>query len=162
MNISQGMVRCARCQHVFDAYSCFVFDPEYRKPPLSNFFTDVITPATTVDTEHFSPSQDNTNIDNIQQVQYVNQLMSESIEGSRLNLYTYLNHLDTLNPIHSQKQQDENNPSSPISTTQSTLSHQHSRSQKKKNILYYSIWGIINLLLVILFIYQIFFFNYPF
>lgn len=157
LNITQGMVRCAHCHHIFDAYSCFIEDPEYHPPSISSYITEML-----IAHQHNTGDQlkyTNTNQhSNNPFIRHVNQLMSQSVDGSQLNLYTYLNYLDTLSPIHSIEAQQDDIASKIAKKHNSTTTFTVHKS-KKKSVLYYLGWGLIHILLISLLLYQIIFFH---
>lgn len=101
MNISNGMVKCSVCTHVFDAFTTFIIDPEHEEEPVTNYLTEVLLPQLKITSSvqvHESESEEI--IHNKLLVDRVESLLRQNVEGSRLDLYTYLNYLDILNPVH--------------------------------------------------------------
>ncbi|MCH4246267.1 MAG: zinc-ribbon domain-containing protein [Acinetobacter populi] len=156
LNITQGMVRCAHCHHIFDAYSCFIEDPEYSPPSISSYITEMLiahqhnTAGDQLKYTALNQRSDNPFI------RHVNQLMSQSVDGSQLNLYTYLNYLDTLSPIHSIKEEQDIDAVKMAEKQKSTFV---TAKPKKKSVLYYLGWGVIHVFLISLLLYQIIFFH---
>ncbi|GAA5014836.1 hypothetical protein GCM10023206_25360 [Acinetobacter puyangensis] len=156
LNITQGLVRCAHCRHIFDAYSCFIKDPDYRPPSITHYINDMLIAhqqnAVGARLKYSAIHSDTEN----SLIQHVNQLMSQGVDGSQLNLYTYLNYLDTLSPIHSTKDDADFDPIMMAKKQKSTLI---TEKKQKKSVLYYLVWGIIHVLLISLLLYQIIFFH---
>lgn len=152
MNISRGMVRCACCQHAFDAYSCFIHDPDYQPPPVTNYLTEVLFTQQESSQQHLW--QNSSPLHSSEQSQYVQQFMEQGVQDSRLDLYTYLNYIDTLSPIHSEQENNIVATSASLPTPQQVKFH-----RKKRRLNYYLMWGMINLSLICLFILQIIFWN---
>lgn len=156
LNISQGQVRCVQCETRFDAYRSFIYDPDYIEAPAQNYITEVILPD-----QHASMTLAAALVTDSEQSHYVHDIMEQSIEGSRLDLYTYLNYLDLVSPVHA----DLKNGLSPYltkSSHQNTLSplpkkYKATRRRKKTKIMYYLIWTIINLALIGLLLFQLFY-----
>ena len=157
MNISQGQVRCVRCETRFDAYRSFIYDPEHVDAPPQNYITEVILPDQHHNTSTLKPAL----VTDSAQSHYVHQMMEQSIEGSRLNLYTYLNYLDLVSPVHANAKNDLSNYSIK-SAKQSTFpllskKRKTAKKPKKNKLRYYLIWGMVNLALVGLLIFQFFY-----
>ena len=150
LNITQGMVRCAHCQHAFDAYSYFIADPNYLPPPCTNPVLEFLSHRASKPLPNIPKPEHDLNNPHLQ---HVHHLMVQNVEGSRLNLYTYLNYLDTLNPVHSHPDTHYQHSSQ----KQSNLPQQTYAPKKKRKILYYVIWSVINLLLISLLIAQFIF-----
>lgn len=156
MNIAQGNVRCARCQQRFDAYRCFIYDPYYHEGQSQNYLTEIILPHSSTAEERII---EHAQQDHTVHSHYVHDVMQQRIEGSRLNLYTYLNYLDLVSPIHSNAK---------LGTTPQVNRHQKNpkhysrfhinsklRRIKKNRVFYYGMWGLINISLLGLLIFQI-------
>ncbi len=152
LSIAQGRVRCVRCQQIFDAYLQFIAKPEPIIP-----LTNVDYPTLTL-LNHQSFSQKNCthqhqkqNIDN-PHIHYVNQCLAQEVDGSRLNLYTYLNCLDTLHPLHNKVDADITLPTLKITEIKT-------KPRSPSYFGYYFCWGIVNLSLILLLVFQYYFFK---
>lgn len=151
LSIAQGSVRCVRCQHVFDAYLHFINSPEpvtatnVEYPTLTLFNNQNFTQDT-------STSQGEMENKSNPHIHYVNQILAQEVDGSRLNLYTYLNCLDTLHPLHNKVSADFTAPH--LKMTEPKLKP-HSPSYFS----YYFCWGIVNFSLILLLVFQYYFFN---
>ena len=85
--------------------------------------------------------------------------MNSSVEGSRLNLYTYLNHLDTMSPNQfGLKAVTVATPKINPKKNEVRYVRKAKMTDNQRN--YYVTWGVLNFLLVLLLIFQIFFFHY--
>ena len=157
MNISQGQVRCAQCETRFDAYRSFIYDPEHVDAPPQNYITEVILP----DQHHPSTTLKPVLITDSDQSHYVHQVMEQSIEGSTLNLYTYLNYLDLVSPVHAGAKNDLSNYPTKSAKQRSfpllSKKRKTTRKRKKNKLRYYFIWGMINLFLIGLLVFQFFY-----
>ena len=159
MNIAQGNVRCVSCEQRFDAYRCFVHDPHYIENQTQNYLTEIILPhATTVKEREVEHAMQNNSLHSF----YVHDVMQQRIDGSRLNLYTYLNYLDLVSPIHSTSKlgttySDPNQPRESLSHNNISVSSKI-RKVKKNRTSYYFAWGVINIALLGLLIFQILYF----
>ena len=153
MNISQGQVRCAHCETRFDAYRSFIYDPEHVEAPAQNYITEIILPD-----QHTSKTLPASLVTDSEQSHYVHGVMEQSIEGSRLNLYTYLNYLDLVSPVHAGLKNDLSHYAlkSKKETALPNLSKKYKtpKRRKKNKFLYYLVWSIINLGLIGLLAFQ--------
>ena len=82
-------MRCAQCRSVFNALSHFIIDPiqSEQHPRQAKHDIDGIAAQTLPDTTQPSPYY-----------QYVTEYMHSHVDGSKLDLYTYLNNLNRINP----------------------------------------------------------------
>lgn len=169
LNIAQGKVRCAQCHTVFDAFAHFVLDPAYEPSihPEKHLNFSIHNNTQNIETNPVDATAIRS--ENHAIIQHVMQMMGNGVDGSKLNLYTYLNHLDTMSP-----NQTGHTPLLPISnlldekdaemaytstyTKAATGQFRKKASPNQRN--YYFTWGIINFLLVLLLIFQFFFFSY--
>jgi predicted Zn finger-like uncharacterized protein len=87
INISDGRVRCAQCSCVFNALSHFILDPQQPAPHQPEH-------ASTLQYCQTTPLATPT-----KQIVYVDAHLHNLVEGSKLNLYTYLNNLNRINPF---------------------------------------------------------------
>jgi predicted Zn finger-like uncharacterized protein len=87
INISDGRVRCAQCSYVFNALSHFILDPQQPNPQHPEHVSTLrycqTLPLAT-------PTK---------QIVYVDTHLHNQVEGSKLNLYSYLNNLNRINPF---------------------------------------------------------------
>ncbi len=97
LSISQGMVKCAHCKYNFDAFRQFIIDPDYN-PPLTNYLTNAIAKNNNSIALPEHPNEKASQ--NLESIQYVNNLMLQNIRDSHLDLYAYLNYLEILSPTH--------------------------------------------------------------
>lgn len=155
MNIAQGNVRCVRCQQRFDAYRCFIRDPNYTENYSHNYLTEIILSSTrTVEERTIEHAQQ----DNSEQSHYVYDVMQQRIDDSRLNLYTYLNYIDLVNPIHSTSKLGLKKTSPiPKRKKYNSLFYllPNIKRGKRGKMYYYVAWGIVNIGLLILLFFQI-------
>ncbi|KAA8735499.1 hypothetical protein F4V57_01490 [Acinetobacter qingfengensis] len=93
INISDGRVKCAQCQHIFNALSNFILDPRQSISTEMDERVISVPEATTPSTSETCTKK----IHNRHQ-QYVSEFMHYRVEGSKLNLQTYLNNLNRINP----------------------------------------------------------------
>lgn len=154
LNISQGQVRCVQCETRFDAYRSFIYDPEHVEAPAQNYITEVILPD-----QHASITLPAVLITDSEQSHYVHHIMEQSIEGSRLNLYTYLNYLDLVSPVHAELKNDPSLYTAKINhqITPASKKYKTPKRRRKTKLMYYMIWICINAALIALLIFQLFF-----
>lgn len=136
LTISQGMVCCAKCSTEFNALVHLVIT---HKDPDEFYLSSQHSPfSQTIDFEDYASET------------HVLDIFNRKIEGSNINLRTYLNNLNSFN-------------NDPITNFPSlNLSSQHniaSPDLKAHSKLYYSIWTIANLILAALLVFQILWFN---
>lgn len=137
INISDGRVRCAQCQTVFNALSHFVADPLRSQQP----------PPQTIQRLH-TTSFANSAVAPLQQsayYQYVTEYMHKHVDGSKLDLYTYLNHLNRINPLpNAHNIPTDRSPVHPLERSNRI----HPRSSPRKSTWGMKIWGIFFILLL--------------
>lgn len=160
LNIAQGKVRCAECHATFDAFAHFTLDPDYLPNTNAQNFIHYSLQHDTKDilTDPFDLTAHASK--NASIIDHVMDMMNSSVEGSRLNLYTYLNHLDTMSP-----NQFGLNKTLTVATPNINPKKNEVRYVRKAKMTdtqrnYYVTWGVLNFLLVLLLIFQIFFFHY--
>lgn len=98
MNIANGLVRCAHCQHSFDAYLGFVMDPAHKEETVNNVLFDFYAKKLAQDdTLHLKAAQ---NLNPLQQQIFA--LMQQTTAESSLTLSQYLDFLENFNPLYQQ------------------------------------------------------------
>lgn len=155
MNIAQGNVRCVRCQQRFDAYRCFIHDPNYTESYSHNYLTEIILSSTRTVEER---SQEHAQQDNSEYSHYVYDVMQQRIDDSRLNLYTYLNYIDLVSPIHSSSKlglTKTPNPTKSQKIRSLAFLFPRIKRAKRGKVFYYIAWGIVNIALLIVLFFQI-------
>lgn len=136
LTISQGMVCCPKCSAQFNALVHLV--------KIDNDDADLM-----LSSEH-SPYSQKLDFEEYASETHVLDIFERKIEGSNINLRTYLNNLNTFN-----KDPITNYPSL-------NLSSQHniaSQDPQAHSTLYYLIWTFANFILALLLIFQILWFN---
>nr|WP_298892276.1 MJ0042-type zinc finger domain-containing protein [uncultured Acinetobacter sp.] len=160
LNIAQGKVRCAECHATFDAFAHFILDPDYlpNTNPQNFIHYSLQHDTKDIQTNPFDLTAHASK--NASIIDHVMDIMNSSVEGSRLNLYTYLNHLDTMSPnqIGVSKFTTTLTPKIDAQTSQVRYARKTRITDTERS--YYVTWGVINFLLVLLLIFQIFFFYY--
>lgn len=138
LTLSQGMVCCAKCSTEFNALVQLVVAPEQDDTYESMHSSQHTTFSQPLDFDAYASEKD------------VFDIFERKIEGSNINLRTYLNNLNSFNhePI-------TNFPSLNLSSQHNVASSDGSRH----STLYYVIWSLANLALVFLLIFQIMWFN---
>ena len=136
LTISQGMVCCAKCSAEFNALVHLIIEPKEPEEIL-------------LSSQH-SPYTEQLNFEDFASEENVLDIFNRKIEGSNINLRTYLNNLNTFNndPI-------TNFPSLNLSSQHNVASY-HENAHSK---LYYLVWTCANLSLALLLIFQILWFN---
>lgn len=159
LTVAQGMVCCPKCDTNFNALLNLI-KPEsinssqlereqkqdYQQPNTSNH------PAgTTGFDRHTTLNPSNQN--NYSHETEALEIFDRKIENSHIDLRTYLNNLNQFN-------QDPltNIPSLNLSSGQSIYRHQNSQLNAR-NPIYYFFWAIINIVLLLVLIFQILWFN---
>lgn len=136
LTLSQGMVCCPKCSAEFNALLHLVVQPKQSD-----------------DLEHASqrsPYSQSLSFEQYASETDVLDIFDRKTEGSNINLRTYLNNLNSFN-----KDPITNFPSLNLSSQQNVVS----QNPKVHSRLYYAIWTIANLILTLLLIFQILWFN---
>lgn len=137
LTISQGMVCCPKCSTEFNALLHLITPPKKTEDPVE------------VSSQRSAYSQ-HLNFEQYASENHVLDIFERKIEGSNINLRTYLNNLNTFN-------------SDPIAQFPTlNLSSQHNvatQDERAHSKLYYLVWLTANLGLSLLLIFQVLWFN---
>ena len=135
LTVAQGMVCCPKCDTTFNALSHLVFDYLQNKNSVTSQLHHI---------QNRSFMQATTEL---AQPQHILDIFQRKVEHSNIDLKTYLNNLNYFS-------------TEPIGNIPAMkLSAPDLESEKKHGNGYYLLWGIINLLLIGLLIFQILWFN---
>ena len=138
LTVAQGMVCCPKCNAEFNALLHLI-------QPSSTFSSiDEVSNHTT------SQQQDQLNTLHTQNEINLLDIFERKTEDSNINLRTYLNNLNSFN--------NDSISHFPTLNLGLGLSHQ-SHSKHSPKTMYYIIWSVVNLLLVLILIFQILWFN---
>ena len=141
LTVAQGMVCCPKCSTNFNALLHLLNPKAIEK-------TQNVTPQLIEQT----PQIVNTpNHDHGAETHFLD-IFDRKIENSNIDLRTYLNNLNYFNnePLHSI-------PS--LNLAQGIIDHANNQTNNSKSKLYYTSWGLINLALLIILLFQIVWFN---
>lgn len=141
LTIAHGMVCCAKCSSNFNALKYLVTESEQ---PLSD--QSVKSIYNNSDTSNLRTSTKNIFLDSFPTEQHLLDIFNRKIEHSNIDLTTYLNNLNYFS-------------TDPISHYPPVKWEEKSEQHKKSGMKHYVLWGLINLCLIILLIFQFFWFN---
>ena len=135
LTVAQGMVCCPKCDNTFNALSHLVFAYPQNKNSVTSQLHHIQNHSFVQATAELA------------QTQHILDIFQRKVEHSNIDLKTYLNNLNYFS-------------TEPIGNIPAMkLSAPDLESEKKHGNGYYLLWGIINLLLIGLLIFQILWFN---
>ncbi|CAB1212449.1 DUF3426 domain-containing protein [Acinetobacter bouvetii] len=142
LTVARGMVCCAKCSTNFNALTHLVAEKERTTSTTQS--TSTLNPSNAIATS----SQFHTEalIAGHQQEQHLLNIFDRKVENSNIDLKTYLNNLNYFS-------------TDPIGNYPALNWSEKSEQEKKYSAWHYVTWGAINVCLISLLIFQIFWFN---
>ena len=141
LTVASGMVCCAKCSTNFNALTHLVVEKEQSSSTTS-------TPSSNLDNK--KPQSNETSAATFMADQHPEQhlldIFDRKVENSNIDLKTYLNNLNYFS-------------TDPIGTYPALNWSEKSEQEDKKSSWNYVLWGVVNLCLISLLIFQFFWFN---
>ncbi|NNH01153.1 DUF3426 domain-containing protein [Acinetobacter sp. ANC 5414] len=141
LTVASGMVCCAKCSTNFNALTHLVVEKEQSSSTTS-------TPSPNLDNK--KPQSNEMNAETFMADQHPEQhlldIFDRKVENSNIDLKTYLNNLNYFS-------------TEPIGTYPALNWSEKSEQEDKKSSWNYVLWGVVNLCLISLLIFQFFWFN---
>lgn len=141
LTVARGMVCCAKCSTNFNALTHLVVEKEQSSSTTS-------TPSSNLDNK--KPQSNETSAETFMSDQHPEQhlldIFDRKVENSNIDLKTYLNNLNYFS-------------TEPIGTYPALNWSEKLEQEDKKSSWNYVLWGVVNLCLISLLIFQFFWFN---
>ena len=142
LTIAQGMVCCPKCTTSFNALSHLVTEP---KPSVTHLQSEpTVESLTPIQEEGFQRS--NTQLQHSSDAHALLDIFNQKVENSNIDLKTYLNNLNYFS-------------TEPISVLPAVDWEAQQEQTHKRNFAHYFTWGILNLGLLAILLFQFFWFN---